>query len=570
MKRKSRIRSLIRRFSALLALTVLLSAVPCRAGEDVTRILVVETTDVHGYIMDASSGDPATFEYRLAYIAHLINEARKSDQYDDVLLLDGGDLYQGTPFSNLTGGAVIRAAFDRMKYDAVALGNHDFDWDVTEYAADGKGTMAPYILGDCFGDPETPVLASGLYDAASGKRVSFTRDYAVIEKAGKRIAVVGYIPDYRTDIMTERIAPYRIDGKLGSLRALVRRIRDTEKPDAVVILAHEEPKPVAEAMDPEQVSLVAGGHTHEIAADTARNGIPCIQGRCYAQGFASAVLVFGPDGVTVENVQYVDITKDRALLRDTGENAAHLDPGIMTLSHAVWEAVSDEMGEVLGYIDKPVTKGREPGASSGGNWLTGLMLRATRPEGTVAAFFNTGGIRTSFEIPKGAKRRNITVYDVYSIAPFGNSLLVYEISGAELKQHLINGLKNPGYGDQMTGLTFTYSATGDPDTDRADREYTILSITLSDGTEVNPEDEQTLYRVCVSNFSATIPGSVFEGKEPVVPDADAPIDNETYIRILREERQANSGYIEVDDGPRGIETEAPEDAGDGEEIPDAA
>ena len=45
-----------------------------------------------------------------------------------MLLLDGGDLYQGTPFSNLTGGAVIRAAFDRMKYDAVALGNHDFDW----------------------------------------------------------------------------------------------------------------------------------------------------------------------------------------------------------------------------------------------------------------------------------------------------------------------------------------------------------------------------------------------------------------------------------------------------------
>ena len=112
------------------------------------RILVIETTDIHGYIMDASSGKEETFQYRLAYIAHLIHEARASGKYDDVLLLDGGDLYQGTPVSNLTGGAAIRAALDVMDYDAIALGNHEFDWEVTEYAADQDGTIAPYVLGE--------------------------------------------------------------------------------------------------------------------------------------------------------------------------------------------------------------------------------------------------------------------------------------------------------------------------------------------------------------------------------------------------------------------------------------
>ena len=109
-----------------------------------------------------------------------------------------------------------------------------------------------------------------------------------------------------------------------------------------------------------------------------------------------------------------------------------------------------------------------------------------------------------------------------------------------------------GYGDQMTGLTFTYTATGTPDMDRAEREYTILSITLSDGTEVDPD---AVYRVCTSRFSATLPGSVFEGKVSIVPEADAPIDNESMIRLLRDEGLENDGYIAVDDGQRGVEVD---------------
>ena len=547
---------LFRKLAVLLIIIGVLAAASCLAEDGEIRILVAETTDIHGYAMDVSSGNPAKFQYRLAYIARQIDEARNSGLYDDVILLDGGDIYQGTPVSVLTGGASVRAALDMMGYDAVGLGNHDFDWDVKEYAADEEGTIPPYVLGDYVGDPKTPVLASGLYDAATGERVSFTKDYTVLEKAGKRIAVIGYIPDFRTKIMAEKIAPYRIDGSLESLDALVRQVREAEQPDAVIVLAHENPERVAEAMDPELVQIVAGGHTHQTDTGTAENGICRLQGRHNAQGFASAVLVIGPQGVSVEDIRDTDIMADRSRLLDTEENAANLDSGIMELSRLTWDAVSDEMSEVLGYIDRPVLAERRVGACSGGNWFTGLMLRATQHAGTVAAFYNAGGIRASFRIPEGAETRNITVYDVYIIAPFGNTLLVYDISGAELKQLLADGLRNPSYGDQMTGLTFTYSATGSPGMDRAEREYTILSITLSDGTEVDPEDTETLYRVCTTNFNATVSGSVFIGKEPVIPEADSPVENETFIQLLREEGRANGGYLAVDDGPRGVEVEA--------------
>ena len=518
------------------------------------RILVIETTDIHGYIMDASSGNEETFEYRLAYIAHLVQEARTSGEYDDVLLLDGGDLYQGMPISNMTGGAAIRAALDVMDYDAVTLGNHEFDWDVAEYAADQDGTIAPYVLGDYFGDEKTPVLASNLYDAATGERVSFTQDYTIVEKAGLRIAIVGYIPNYRGSIMYENIEPYTIDPDMDRLNSLIQRIREVEQPDALLILAHADPSEVAEAADPAVVDLVAGGHTHRIAADWAKNGIPYIQGYYYGNGFASAVLVIADDGeVTVEEVQYTSITDDKERLYDTEENAAYLDPEILAISHAAWTAVQEEMSEVLGYIDTPILKEYDIGSCSAGNWITGLMLRAEANEGAIMAFYNTGGIRTSLKIPKNQETRDITVYDLYTMTPFANSLLLYDINGRELATLLQQGLKKTSYGDQMSGLTFTYTSTGDKETPMENREYTIQSITLDDGTEVDINDTNTLYRICISNYNATIPGSIFEGKEPVIPLSEAPTDIDAFILLLREEKEINEGYIAVDSGERGID-----------------
>ena len=515
--------------------------------QDEKRLLVFETTDLHGYLFDASAGDPERFQYRLAYIANEINKARNSDEYDDVILLDGGDIYQGTPFSSLTGGAPMRLALETIGYDAVALGNHEFDWDVQEYAADREGTLPPYEVGEYFGDPDIPVLACNLYEADTMERVSFTQDYLIIERAGIKTAVIGYIPDYSSTILQEKIEPYYIEEDLSKLNALAGTVIEEEDPDATIILVHGDPVSVAEAMDPELVDLVVGGHTHKSNIGRADNGISFIEGYCYGQGYATAVLVIGAEGnVRIEDIGYTSIVENRFRLYDMEVNTELLDSEIMDISHAAWDAIHEEMGEVLGYVATSVKK-RQTGDSPStiiGNWFTDLELRATEKYGTVAAFYNSGGIRAQFKIQGNNKTRDITVYDIYSMAPFGNSLLIYDITGSELAKLIADGLKDSDYGDQVSGLTFTY-------TENAPNEPVILSITLDDGTDVDLSDSDTLYRVCVSEYSATYPGSVFQDKEPVIPPADSPIDNESFIEVLREEAAENEGFLYIDMRARG-------------------
>ena len=152
-------------------------------------------------------------------------------------------------------------------------------------------------------------------------------------------------------------------------------------------------------------------------------------------------------------------------------------------------------------------------------------------------------------VPDG-ETRDVTVGDIYALNPFNNYWLVYDLTGAELKQQIENALYSSNYGDQVTGLTYEYNKYGTEE----EPVYEVVSITLDDGTPVDIEGTEPIYRVVTSNYSATLEGSVFEGKTPVFPEVNAPIDNQALIEVLREMRdtEGSDGYIPVDTSPNGI------------------
>lgn len=553
-----------------LVLTMTASYVPAVFAEDAgtqepdytgwDTIKVFETTDVHGYITDVSSYKEDTFEYRLAYFSKIVNDARNNDAYEDVLLLDTGDIYQGTPHSNLTYGAAMRAAYDQMDYDAVGLGNHEFDWDVKTYATDAKGTMAPYEIGSYKGDSDIPVLMSNLYYKDSGERVEFTQDYTIVDKGDYKVGIVGWADDYSADIKASQIAPYTIDDNREKLKELAEEV--DKKADIVVILAHSDPKSIAEEMDPEVVDLVAGGHTHKNVNGTADNGIDYMQGNCYAYGYSTAEIKVNPEtkDVEVTTPEFKDISPkggDHSYLYYNNGNNTQLDPEVTKISQAAWDAVKGEMYEVLGTVDQSITRDfidETNGTSSiAGNWLADMMLAATKDQNTVAAFANRGGIRANLEMAEGASSRDITVADIYTISPFGNRILTFAITGQQMAQQLERALigLNPeieidsdaayqasNLGDQFAGITATYKVV--------DGGIKVLSIMTDDGQMIDVNDTTKTYNVCVNEYCATLDGSVFKGMTPLVAMDEAPVDNLSTIAALREHRDTEGLNIELD------------------------
>ena len=533
-------------------------SVPGSATDETTAprtgatIRLIETSDIHGYLMDTTAGEKEEFQFRMAFLAKEVEEARACTDFDDVIVLDGGDCYQGETLSNMTNGSVIRATMNVIGYDAVCIGNHEFDWDIATCCADSDATLPPYTVGDLTIDPNIPVLASNLYYRDTHERVEFTRDYTVLNKAGYKIVVIGYLPDFSDSVSAKLFAPYEIDPSMDRFIARVREINEQESPDATIVLCHEDPALVAGQLSTADVQLVLGGHTHLYPCGVTENGVVFMQPSSYCKGYAYIDLNFDAEGnLTLSDPFYYDFLEsgvDLYYYDDNDESA--FNETILNISLDAWESIGDILSEEIGYIDVPIEEHYKTGdnnASTSGNWYTGLMLRATAEYDTVAAFFNTTGIRCDISIEDGETIRYITVGDIYKIAPFGNVWLVYELTGAELKQQLINGLTKGRYGDQMSGLTFTYERRGTDD----NPEFIIHSITLDDGTQVDINDNTTLYRVCTSAYNATLEDGVFNGKTPIYPESDAPVDNVTIIDLLRQEAAENDGHISVDTGARG-------------------
>ena len=514
-----------------------------------TRIVLFETSDIQGKLIDTSSGDKSTFEYRLAYMAKIFNDARASEEFDDVLLVDGGDIYQGTPVSTFTEGAALRAALDHMDYDAVTVGNDEFDWEFTTYAADVSATVPAYELGDFMGDPDIPVIAANLYNADNQRRTLSTKDYVIVEKAGLRIALIGYIPDYSSQISSSKFEEYEIHADLAEFSQRVKEINLTEQPAITIVVAHAAPEAIADALDPADVDLVTGANSNDTVCGFASSGVAYIQTDKDAKGFSRAVLVIDKDGnITFEDLSYTSIVDEPEKLYDTSANAENLDQDIMAISHAAWDSINDQMNEALGYIETSIENQDviSGNTTAGGNFVTSMILEYMKKEGVVAAFYNGGGVCKDFVVPQDGMLQ-ISVGDIYTLCPFNNSLLIYELNGEELARQLANGFVNGDFGDQVSGLTFEYKNNGTEE----EPVIEIVSITLSNGTEVDLTDKDTKYKVCITNYSAELEGSIFAGKTPLKPATEAPVDNAAIISVLRDRREKGDIQIPTDHNARG-------------------
>ena len=534
---------------------------------------LIETTDIHGHIVYSESG---TLHYRLAYIADKVEDIRgRGDNYDKsrLLLLDGGDLYQGSSISNLQDGQPIYMAMDLMDYDAVTVGNHEFDW-VFDTLVDSDATLPDYDRGGLHYMNEVPVVCSNLY--RNGSRVSCTRDYVIVEKSAVnsagatvpvKIGIIGFATNYAGSIMTSKFAGmgYSINADYSLAENLAASLESSGQCDATILLVHGAANSSAGNLGGGSViDLVLGGHSHTTQSGRTSQGMPYLQGGRYAEHYAYARLCFTVDdegavsfsGVDSQNIFTVDSTRD--LHSTQGQNADDLSETVLSLSDEAVANVADELNDVIGYIDVSATtyyiSGSGDRAATMSNWMCDIIRRIGDAD---VAFVNSGGIRTTFPL-NGQSRRDITVANVYDMFPFCNTTYVYDITYAELLKVFTYALTSGGSAlfSRVSGIDCYYNGG------------TVRSL-RKDGTVIYQNGSWTgnwaarNVLLAVSEYIATtertyyytdIPNPLIEWNSTPRLINNTMVDNENAIRVLREEAEASGGRLKIDTAAHFIES----------------
>lgn len=505
------------------------SAVSVQAAEGDVTITLVEATDIHGHLVDPGE-DAAQHQYRLAYMAKMFNDYRS---HGSVIALNGGDTFQGTPMSNLTHGKYLIQALNTMKFDVTAVGNHEFDWGIHEVMTNGA-TLAGSTI---------PVVASNIYLKSTGQPVDFAKPYVMLEREGKKIAVIGWADEYSADIMAEKIAPYTISEDASLVNGLAKQLKESKEADAVVVLAHDDAKEAVEKFEGGYIDALFGGHSHQIEVGTGSNGIPYGQGNKEARGFAKATMTIGADNkVTVSEPEYVDICQDVDKLKYSEANAGDFDPDMMTLSNQALKDVEPLLNEQIAELPVAMNRDWLEGSLTSvmGNWITDMMRYDQEVD---FAFCNDGGIRTDFDA------KMLTVNDIYTVAPFDNLIYKVEMTGAQIVKLLEQIVGNDLSCMQMSGLTAKYDLSLPEDEQ-------VFDVRLADGT---PLDLNKTYSLLTNKYIATGGNNYTVFLTDVVSSVETSlVDNVLLLENVK--KSGKEGPLKVDTAPRLVEGTKPANA----------
>ena len=536
-------------FSIVVLFFVSCSTTILKPNDGTYELKIFETTDIHGSLFDIKDGE---VYYSMAYISDKVNDYRNEDN-SNFSLLDSGDLYQGNSYSTLLQGESIAAMLDVMEYDAVSVGNHEFDWGI-ETVVDSDGTIRSYDIVSYEGKGDTPVINSNIINNDE----ALFYPYVILEKAAfskegssipVSVAVIGVADEYSSSIMDSRFRAlgYVIDSDIKKSEELAETLRREMKCDAVIALVHSDAEVFAKRLsDDSQFDIVIGGHSHIFKAGRAKNGIVYIEGGSNAKGYADAMLNFIVEEGQIARVDVTDASaveiRDRSVLILNEDNTEDFDPRLIELSNSAIEKNKGFLNEPIGVIDVSLTKapiGNNKLSSVLGNFITYYTALAVDAE---IGITNNGGLRKEVIVED---EYTLTVGDIFDICPFGNSIYKYSLTLPELLP-ILEFAASGKSSLRLSGIDVYYNEKG------------VSSLVYQgekayeDGVWLNGrENERTT--VAVNNYIAKMKDSPFAryNEVPWLLESTR-VDNEEIVRVLKEVTAMDADAIVVDQEPHMI------------------
>ncbi|EKQ2968403.1 bifunctional UDP-sugar hydrolase/5'-nucleotidase [Salmonella enterica] len=506
------------------------------------KITILHTNDHHGHFWRSEYG-----EYGLAAQKTLVDSIRKevAQEGGSVLLLSGGDINTGVPESDLQDAEPDFRGMNLIGYDAMTVGNHEFDNPLTVLRQQEKWAKFPF-------------LSANIYQKSTGERLF--KPWAIFTRQDIKIAVIGLTtddtakignPEYFTDIEFRKPAE--------EAKVVIQELNMNEKPDVIIATTHmghydngdhgsNAPGDVemARSLPAGSLAMIVGGHSQDPVCMASENkkqvnyvpGTPCapdkqngiwiVQAHEWGKYVGRADFEFRNGEMKMVNYQLIPVNLKKKVTWDNGKSERVLytpeiaeNPQMLSLltpfQNKGKAQLEVKIGSVNGLLEGDRSKVRFVQTNMGRVILAAQIARTGADFGVMSG----GGIRDSIEAG------DITYKSVLKVQPFGNIVVYADMSGKEVVDYL------------------TAVAQMKPDSG-AYPQFANVSFVAKEGklTELKikgePVDPAKTYRMATLSFNAT--------------------GGDGYPRIDNKPGYVNTGFIDAEVLKEFIQQNSPLDA----------
>ena len=455
------------------------------AEEETVDLTLLHTNDVHAHY-DSFEPWGEVMQGGAAHLKTAVDDVRADEK--NVLLLDAGDQFQGTLFYTVGGADVVADVMNALGYDAMCVGNHEFD--------SGPAELAKLIeLADF------PVLSANVDATADPDLSPGILPFALYRFDDTPVAVFGLTTEYTAVSSSPGPDVVFLDA-IATARETVSSL-ETAGVDIIIALTHlgyERDLELARGVS--GIDVVVGGHSHTLlgSVEGAVADYPTV--------------VVGPGGEPVLVVTAQEWGKWLGRLdvsfTETGRIASYdgepvfidatipSDAGIAGILDEYRPAIDALMTQSVGTTNVILDGDRDRVRSQEtnlGNLICDAMVWKTAAQGVTIAVQNGGGVRST--IPAG----DISMGQVLEVLPYGNQIAVLSLSGAQLEAALENGVSQiesgAGRFAHVAGVRYTY----DPDAAAGGRIRSVETWDEGNATYV-PVDPGAVYRIATNNYLA--------------------------------------------------------------------
>ncbi|EDP8645952.1 bifunctional UDP-sugar hydrolase/5'-nucleotidase UshA [Salmonella bongori] len=437
---------------ALLAAFALASQSAQAYEKDKTyKITILHTNDHHGHFWRSEYG-----EYGLAAQKTLVDDIRKevAQEGGSVLLLSGGDINTGVPESDLQDAEPDFRGMNLIGYDAMAVGNHEFDNPLTVLRQQEKWAKFPF-------------LSANIYQKSTGERLF--KPWAIFTRQDIKIAVIGLTtddtakignPEYFTDIEFRKPAE--------EAKVVIQELNMNEKPDVIIATTHmghydngvhgsNAPGDVemARSLPAGSLAMIVGGHSQDPVCMASENkkqidyvpGTPCapdkqngiwiVQAHEWGKYVGRADFEFRNGVMKMVNYQLIPVNLKKKVTWDNGKSERVLytpeiaeNPQMLSLLTPFQNKGKAQLDVKIGSVNGPLEGDRSKVRFVQTNMGRVILAAQIARTGADFGVMSGGGIRDSIEAG------DITYKSVLKVQPFGNIVVYADMSGKEVIDYL--------------------------------------------------------------------------------------------------------------------------------------